>query len=113
MNINEKELIELASKIQYFRNNPLYFIEEFCGVKLNKWQRDIVNNINKVDIRNVNKIDIIYNARHCYERYQMYIRLCNEYVNMKDDEHIIIASPNKVKKLNRDELLKYLEGYWR
>lgn len=103
--MNEKESIELASKIQYFRNNPSYFIEDFYGVRLNKWQRHIINNISKIDIR--------YNARHSYKKYQTYIRLCSVYINMKDDEHIIIASPNKFEKLNKDELLKYIERYWK
>ena len=102
--MNEKESMELASKFQYFKDNPSYFVEDFCGVKLNKWQRYIVNNINKIDIR--------YNARHFYKKYQTYIRLCNTYINMKDDEHIIIASPNKVEKLNKYGLLKYIERYW-
>lgn len=105
VNMNEKELMKLSSKIQYFRNNPSYFIEDFCGVKLNKWQKYIINNIDKIDIK--------YNARHPYKKYLTYIHLCNTYINMKDNEYIIISSPDKVERLNKDRLLKYIEQCWK
>lgn len=103
--MNEKELMKLSSKIQYFRNNPSYFVEDFCGVKLNKWQRYIINNIDKIDIK--------CNARHSYKKYQTYIHLCDTYINMSDNEYIIIASPNKIERLNKEGLLEYIKQYWK
>lgn len=103
--MNGKELTKLSNKIQYFKNNPSCFVEDFCRVKLNKLQRYIINNIDKIDIK--------YNVRHPYKKYQTYIHLCNKYVNMKDNEYIVIASPDKVEKLNKDGLLKYIKQYWK
>ena len=32
---------------------------------------------------------------------------------MKDEDYMAIASPDKVEKLNKEEVGKYLENYWK
>lgn len=98
--MDDKKLMDMSNIIQYYRKNQSIFAKDIYGIKLTKWQRYI------------NKVNVQYNARNSYKKYETYIHLCLTYIHMKDDEHIAIVSPNKVERLNKDGLLKYLEKYW-
>lgn len=100
----DKKLIDMSNRIQYYRKNPSLFAEDICGIKLTKWQRYIIDNIGKVNIQ--------YNDYNSYKKYKTYTNLCLTYIFMKDDEYIAIVSPDKVERLNKDGLLKYLKKYW-
>ena len=47
------------------------------------------------------------------KKYYTYISLLCYFIEMKDDDYIAIASPNKVEKLNKEEFGRYLENYWK
>lgn len=103
--MNEKELMDFSKRVQHYRKHPSFFVEDVCGAKLTKWQKYMIDNIDKTNIQ--------YNARNSYKKLMAYYHLCSTYINMKDDEHIAIVSPDKVEKLNKDGLLKYIEKYWK
>ena len=54
---------------------------------------------------------LIYNLVN--KKYYTYISLLCYFIEMKDDDYIAIASPDKVEKLNKAEFAEYLENYWK
>lgn len=94
---------ELAERLDYLRKSPSAFIEEICGIKLNTWQKQIVENMSKLNPT----------PRRPMRRWNFYLELCWKYSRMNDNEYIVIASPKKWEKLSKAELLEYLENYWK
>lgn len=92
----------LAERLDYLRKSPSAFIEEVCGIKLNTWQKQIVENMSKLDPT----------PRKPMRRWNFYLELCWKYSRMNDNEYVVIASPKKWEKLSRAELLEYIENYW-
>lgn len=101
--MTDKELMELAKNIHYFRKHPSSFMEYVYNIKIPLYQKVIIDNIENIKC----------SVRNPWKKWNTYIHLCCAYVEMKDDEYITIASPNKVQKLSKTEFLEYLENYWK
>ena len=103
--MKDEQKILFAKRLKYLRKYPSAFIEEVVGIKLLPYQKLIVDNMSKCDFTtrypNINK------------KYYTYISLLCHFIEMKDDDYIAIASPDKVEKLNREEFGRYLENYWK
>lgn len=91
-----------AERLEQLRRHPSAFIEEVCGIKLNHFQKIMVDQINKIKPT----------PRNPMKKWETYINLLFAYSKMKDDDHIIIASPKEWKKLNKVEFAEYIEHYW-
>ena len=59
----------LAEQFNYFKKNPSAFMEEICGVKLNTWQKYILDNMSKYDPT----------PRRPMRRWNFYLELCRKY----------------------------------
>ena len=103
--MSNKSKCEIARLAVEIRKCPSAFIEEIVGIKLLPYQKLIVDKMSKCDFTtrypNTNK------------KYYTYISLLCYFIEMKDDDYIAIASPDKVEKLNREEFGRYLENYWK
>ena len=93
----------LAERFDYLKKNPSAFMEEICGIKLSAWQRYILDNMSKYDPT----------PRKPMRRWNFYLELCWKYSRMNDNEYVVIASPKKLEKLSKAELLEYIENYWK
>lgn len=102
--MTDKELMEFAEKVQYFRKSPSAFVEYLYGIKLHWYQKYMINNMER--------LSSFYPCNQM-KRWDAYVRMCCAYIEMKDDDYIAIASPNEVKKLNKEEFAEYLENYWK
>lgn len=92
-----------AERLEHLKKYPSVFIEEVTGVKLNKWQRIMVDNINKIKST----------PRNSTKKWDNYINLLLAYSRMKDDDYIVIATPKKWDKLNKEQFAEYIENYWK
>ena len=92
-----------AERLEYLKKYPSVFIEEVTGVKLNKWQKIMVNNINKIQ----------FSPRISMKKWNNYINLLLTYSRMKDDDCVIIATPKKWDKLSKEQFAEYIENYWK
>lgn len=101
--MSEINYCEFAERLDYLRKSPSAFIEEVCGIKLNTWQKQIVENMSEFDPT----------PRRPMRRWNFYIDLCVAYSRMKDDDYIVIASPKKWDKLNKEQLAEYIDKYWK
>lgn len=101
--MTDKERMELANKVQYFRKHPSAFIEYVYDTKIPWYQKTIIDNIENIKC----------SVRNPWKKWNTYIYLCCTYIDMKDDDYIVIASPKKVERLNKAEFLEYLENYWK
>ena len=103
--MRDDQKISFAKRLEHLRKCPSAFIEEVVGIKLLPYQKLMVDKMSKYDfstrIPNTNK------------KYYTYISLLCYFIEMKDDDYISIASPNKVEKLNKEEFGRYLENYWK
>ena len=103
--MRDEQKISFAKRLEHLRKYPSAFIEEVVGIKLFLYQKLIVDKMSKCDFTtrypNINK------------KYYTYISLLCYFIEMKDDDYIAIASPDKVEKLNREEFGRYLENYWK
>lgn len=100
--MTDKERMEYANKIQYFRKSPSVFAEYLHGTKLHWYQKFMLDNIESLKSY----------PRKPMRKWNTYISLCCAYIEMKDDDYIAIASPKKVERLSKSEFLEYLENYW-
>ena len=46
------------------------------------------------------------------KKYNTYLYLLCNYIEMKDDDVIVIARSDKIEELNKDEFLEFLWKYW-
>ena len=90
-----------VERLDYFKRQPSAFIEDVCDIKLNRYQRYIVDKMNKCNPT----------PRAPMRRWHSYMNMILTYLNMKDDDHIIIATPKKWDKLSKEEFAKYIEKY--
>ena len=105
--INEDEQkISFAKRLEYLRKYPSAFTEEVVGIKLLPYQKLIVDKMNKYDF-------ITECRNNSSKKYYTYISLLCYFIEMKNDDYITIASPDKIEKLNKAEFAKYLENYWK
>ena len=93
----------LAEQLDYLRRNLSAFIEEVCDIKLNTYQKFIIENISKYNPTPKRQID----------RWNNYINLCLAFIRMEDDDNIVIVNPKRWEKLSKLELLEYIENYWK
>ena len=103
--MKEEQKISFAKRLEHIRKRPSAFIEEVVGIKLLPYQKLIVDKMSKCD----------FTTRYPNhsKKYYTYISLLCHFIEMKDDDYIAIASPDKVEKLNREEFGRYLENYWK
>ena len=101
--MTDNERMEYANKIQYFRKSPSAFAEYLHGTKLHWYQKFVLDNIENLKSY----------LRKPMRKWNTYISLCCVYIDMKDDDCITIASPKKIERLSKAELLEYLENYWK
>lgn len=101
--MTEINYCEFEERLEYLKKYPAVFIEEVTGVKLNKWQRIMVDNINKIKST----------SRNSTKRWDNYVNLLLAYSRMKDDDYIVIATPKKWNKLNKEQFAEYIENYWK
>lgn len=103
--MKDEQKILLKKQIEYLRKCPSAFIEKVVGIKLLPYQKLIVDKMSKCD----------FTTRYPNhsKKYYTYISLLCHFIEMKDDDYIAIASPDKVEKLNKVEFGKYLENYWK
>lgn len=101
--MKDKERMNFAEKYQYFRESPSAFVEYLYGTKLHWYQKYMLDNLECLSPH----------PRNQMKKWQIYVRMCCAYVEMKDDDYVAIASPKKVEKLSKAELLEYLENYWK
>ena len=103
--MRDEQKISFSKRLEHLRKYPSAFIEEVVGIKLLPYQKLMVDKMSKYDfstrIPNTNK------------KYYTYISLLCYFIEMKDDDYIAIASPNKVEKLNKEKFGRYLENYWK
>ncbi len=102
--MKDEQKILFAKRLEYLRKYPSAFIEEVVGIKLLPYQKLIVDKMSKCDF-----------TTRCpnNKKYYTYISLLCYFIEMKDDDYIAIASPDKVEKLNKAEFAEYLENYWK
>ena len=103
--MKNEQKISFAKRLEYLRKYPSVFIEEIVDIKFLPYQKLIVDKMNKYDF--------ITRCRNNSKKYYAYISLLCYFIEMKDDDYIAIASPNKVEKLNKEEFGRYLENYWK
>ena len=103
--MRDEQKISFSKRLEHLRKHPSSFIEEVVGIKLLPYQKLIVDKMNKCD----------FTTRYPNhsKKYYTYISLLCHFIEMKDDDYIAIASPDKVEKLNKEELGRYLENYWK
>ena len=103
--MKDQQKISFAKRLEHLRKHPSAFIEEVVGIKLLPYQKLIVDKMSKCD----------FTTRYLNhsKKYYTYISLLCHFIEMKDDDYIAIASPNKVEKLNKEEFGRYLENYWK
>lgn len=103
--MKDEQKILFKKRLECLRKYPSVFIEEVVGIKLLPYQKLIVDKMSKCDFTtrypNTNK------------KYYTYISLLCYFIEMKDDDYIAIASPDKVEKLNKAEFAEYLDNYWK
>lgn len=99
----DEQKISFAKRLEELRKYPSAFIEEVVGIKLLPYQKLLVDKMSKYD----------FNTRFYNKKYYTYVSLLCYFIEMKDDDYIAIASPDKVEKLNKEEFGKYLENYWK
>ena len=92
-----------AERLEQLKRHPSVFIEEVCGIKLNHFQKIMVDQINKIKPT----------PRNPMKKWNNYINLCIAFCNMKDDDYIVIATPKKWDKLNKEQFAEYIENYWK
>ena len=96
--MKDEQKILFAKRLKYLRKYPSAFIEEVVGIKLLPYQKLMVDKMSKYDfstrIPNTNK------------KYYTYISLLCHFIEMKDDDYIATASPDKVEKLNKEEIIE-------
>lgn len=103
--MKDEQKILFKKRLEYLRKFPSAFIEEVVGIKLLSYQKLIVDNMGKCDF--------ITRYPNTNKKYYTYISLLCHFIEMKDDDYIAIASPDKTEKLNKAEFAEYLENYWR
>ena len=101
--MRDEQKISFAKRLEYLRKCPSDFIEEVVGIKLLPYQKLIVDKMSKCD----------FTTRYPNKKYYTYIYLLCHFIEMKENDYIAIASPNKVEKLNKEEFGRYLENYWK
>ena len=103
--MRDDQKISFAKRLEHIRKYPSAFIEEIVGIKLLPYQKLIVDKMSKCD----------FTTRYPNhsKKYYTYMSLLCYFIEMKDDDYIAIASPDKVEKLNKEELSRYLENYWK
>ena len=103
--MKDEQKISFAKRLESLRKCPSAFSEEVVGIKLLPYQKLIVDKMSKCD----------FTARYpnTKRKYYTYISLLCYFIEMKDDDYIAIASPDKVEKLNKAEFAEYLENYWK
>ena len=103
--MKDEQKILFKKRLEYLRKCPSAFIEEVVSIKLLPYQKLIVDNMSKCD----------FTTRYpnITKKYYTYISLLCHFIEMKDDDYIAIASPDKVEKLNKEEFGRYLENYWK
>ena len=103
--MRDEQKISFAKRLEHLRKHPSSFIEEVVGIKLLPYQKLIVDKMSKCD----------FTTRYPNhsKKYYTYISLLCHFIEMKDDDYIAIASPDKVEKLNKEDLGRYLENYWK
>ena len=92
-----------AERLEQLKRHPSAFIEEVCGIKLNHFQKIMVEQINKIKPT----------PRNSMKKWNNYINLCIAFCSMKDDDYIVIATPKKWDKLNKEQFAEYIENYWK
>lgn len=102
--MKNKELMEFAEKVQYFRKSPSAFAEYLHGTKLHWYQKHMIDNMECLSSSY---------PRNQMKRWDAYVRMCCAYIKMKEDDYIAIVTPKKVEKLSKLEFLEYLENYWK
>ena len=103
--MKNEQKISFAKRLEYLRKYPSAFIEEVVGIKLLPYQKLIVDKIHKCNFTTI--------CRNNSKKYYTYISLLCYFIEMKNDDYIAIASPDKIEKLNKAEFAKYLENYWK
>ena len=103
--MKDEQKILFKKRLEYLRKCPLAFIEEVVGIKLLPYQ--------KLTVDNMSKCDFTTRYHNNSKKYYTYISLLCYFIEMKDDDYIAIASPDKVEKLNKAEFAEYLENYWK
>ena len=102
--MRDEQKISFAKRLEHLRKCPSAFIEEIVGIKLLPYQKLIVDKMSKCDFTtrypNTNK------------KYYTYISLLCHFIEMKDDDVIVIARSDKIEELNKDEFLEFLWKYW-
>ena len=91
-----------VERLEYLKKHPSVFVEEICGIKLNSYQKYIIEMMNKCNPT----------PRVPMRRWNSYVNMIITYSNMKNDDHIVIATPKKWDKLSKEEFGKYIENYW-
>ena len=105
--MRDEQKISFANRLEELRKCPSAFIEEVVGIKLLPYQKLMVDKMSKCDF------DFTTRCPNHSKKYYTYISLLCHFIEMKDDDYIAIASPDKVEKLNREEFGRYLENYWK
>ena len=101
--MEEINYCEYAERLEHLRRYPSAFIEDVCGIKLNHYQKVLIDKINKIKPT----------PRNPMRKRNSYINMAIAYTNMKDDGYIVIATPRKWNKLSKAEFAKYIENYWK
>lgn len=93
---------ERAKLIGKAREDILCFAE-ICGIQLTASQKILLKILSKMQS----------SPRRSMRKYDTYLQLCRSYIRMNDDAHIVIVNPKEWKRLNKKELEKYIEDYWK
>lgn len=88
---------------QYSKSNSAKYLQEMFGIKLFKYQELLIDILSKTkNVRFYNNIEKIENC------YRTYIKLLTHFVNMNDNDTVVIVSPNKTEILNREQFADYI-----
>ena len=81
------------------------FIEQYYGMKLFNYQKQIIDNYPKVYH--------YVHSRHNNKRQIQFYQMCNQLYQMKDNDIVIVWTGKEKRLMNRDEFANYLMGeYW-
>lgn len=88
--------------ISFYKENPAQFLEDYFNIGFNEYQKTFIDKLVKIK-----SLSCSSRRKNCYGYIQLLIIL----LNMEEDDHITIISPNEEKSLNRDQLIDYIEEF--
>ena len=98
--MTEEQRKSINERFEAAKKSPSAFIENIFNIDLLPYQKILIDNTIFEDFRLIPRMQ--------NKKYNTYLYLLCNYIEMKDDDVIVIARSDKIEELNKDEFLKFL-----